>query len=303
MRYNYTAYYDTDEERIKAIKEDILTEYPRLGELAELAATLEQPFGRVNEDYWQFIDYTNRINRLIDIVIVTENKPEFTHEYQKACQDLIRNYQYWKQNYTYASPEKQSEFAIMQRFYEHQKDKSKPLLTMNQADKIGRVERENEDIINKWYRDHTMRYNFTAYYNTDEERIEAITADILKEYPRLGELAREAARLETPFGQVNEDYWEFSNQRNHINRLIDIVIVTEDKPEFKVEHEKACRDLTRNFQSWQRGFTYSNPEEQPEYIVMQRYIAHVRDKSIPLITMEEAYNEKREDYENRGRRF
>lgn len=45
-----------------------------------------------------------------------------------------------------------------------------------------------------------MKYNYTAYYKTDEERINAIVSDILREYPNLGKLAVEAAKLETQSG-------------------------------------------------------------------------------------------------------
>ena len=45
-----------------------------------------------------------------------------------------------------------------------------------------------------------MKYNYTAYYRTDEERINAIIENILREYPNLGELAVEVAKLETQSG-------------------------------------------------------------------------------------------------------
>ena len=64
-----------------------------------------------------------------------------------------------------------------------------------------------------------MIYGYTAYYKTDEERIAAIAEDILRDFPRLGELAREAAAMETPFGMVHEDYSDYSHQENCVNRL------------------------------------------------------------------------------------
>ena len=36
-----------------------------------------------------------------------------------------------------------------------------------------------------------------------------IAKDILTDYPRIGDLAYEAAKLEVPFGRVNEDYIHF----------------------------------------------------------------------------------------------
>ena len=133
MNYYYTAYFDKDEYRIKAIEEDILREYPNLGDLAVEAAKLEKPFGRVHEDYEQFSDEENHINRLIDIVIVTEGKPEYQAEYQKACDDLIMNYQSWLRNFSYANREEQSVYLVMQKFYEHKINKEVPLMTVNQA--------------------------------------------------------------------------------------------------------------------------------------------------------------------------
>lgn len=138
-----------------------------------------------------------------------------------------------------------------------------------------------------------MSYNFTAYYKTEEERIKAITEDILTEYPNLGYLAEVAAKMETPFGQVHEDYELFSNQDNHINRLINIVIVTEGKPEFRSEHEKACRDLREQYYSWETNFTYANPEEQEAYLIWEQFTKHLNNPSVPLYTYAEARDEQR----------
>ena len=150
-----------------------------------------------------------------------------------------------------------------------------------------------EDVNRKFEVPEKMSYKWTAYYKTDDERIKAIVEDILKEYPRLGYLAEVAAKLETPFGQVHEDYELFSNQENHVNRLINIVIVTEGKPEFQREYEKACRDLREQYYSWQQGFTYANPDEQAAYLVWEQFMAHQRDKSVPLYTFKEAADEQR----------
>lgn len=120
-----------------------------------------------------------------------------------------------------------------------------------------------------------------------------IGEDILREYPNLGLLAYKAAELETPFGRVHEDYWEFSNQENQINRLIDIIIVTEGKPEFINEYNKALKDIREAFNSWKSNFGYANPEEQEAYIVMERLESHLKDITKPLITMEEARQERR----------
>ena len=167
MKYNYTAYYETDEERFKAIEEDILSEYPRLGELAMEAAKMEKPFWRVHEDYDSFSNQENHINRLIDIVIVTEGKPEYQEEYQRACQDLIKNYSSWEREFTYANPEEQGVYLVMQRFYEHQKDKSKPLIILKEAVKIQR-ERATQKLLNDRSKILRAKYPLLGKEITDE---------------------------------------------------------------------------------------------------------------------------------------
>ena len=288
MEYGYTAYYKTDEDRIKAIVEDILREYPNLGNLATEAAKLEKPFGAVHEDYSLFSYAANCINRLIDIVIVTEGKPEYQDEYEKACKELIESYNSWRRNFTYSNPEEQAEYVVMQRFFEHMKDSNARLITVKEASDIIRAEYEEEKKRIQWQVDHTMKYEYTAYYENEDDRIKAIVEDILREYPNLGNLATEAAKLEKPFGAVHEDYSLFSYDSNCINRLIDIVMVTEGKPEYQEEYEKASEDLMASYNRWRRNFTYSNPEEQPEYLVMQAFFEHIKDNSKPLITIKEA---------------
>ena len=302
MKFNYTAYYDSDEERIAAIREDILREYPNLGELATTAAEMETPFGRSHEDYKLFSHQENVINRLINIVIVTEGKPEFHAEYDKACSDLIKYYYSWRDCFTYANPEEQEVHFIMEAFYAHQEDPSVPLITFKQANEIIIQKREEENRKRQWEIDHTMQFGYTAYYDSDEERIEAIVADMMREYPNLGELAYEAAKMETPFGRVHEDYDQFSRQENVINRIINIIIVTEGKPEYQAEYERACNKLVEYYGYWQRGFTYANPEEQEVYYIMQAYYAHQEDPSVPLITFKQARDIRREKIEEEDRK-
>ena len=111
---------------------------------------------------------------------------------------------------------------------------------------------------------------------------------ILREYPSLGELAYEAAKMEKPFGRNHEDYDDFAQYENKINRLINIVMVTENKEEFKPEFKKACEELHKNIQGWENGFGYANKEQQPAYILAERFYAHMKDKEKPLITFNEA---------------
>ncbi len=288
MKYYYTAYCESDEERIKLIAEDILREFPNLGKVAFDAARLETPFGYRHEDYDAFSAQENEINRLIDIVIVTEDKPEFRHEYAKAVSMLIEAYRSWKQEFTYANPEEQPPYLIMEAFKEHQQNPRNILITYKEAeaelDRIREAKRAKEqDKI-----DHTMQYRYTAYYDTEEERIAAIVEDMKREYPRLGGLLEEAAKMETPFGERHEDEDEFCRQENHINRLIDIIILTEDKPEFKEEYEKACKDFMDYYYSWRHCFSYANPHEQTAYVVGETFLKHRYDKSIPLMTFNDA---------------
>ncbi len=305
MKFNYTAYYESDEERIAAIREDILRDYPNLGELATTAAEMETPFGRSHEDYELFSHQENVINRLIDIVIVTEGKPEFHAEYDKACSDLIKYYYSWRAGFTYANPEEQEVHFIMEAFYAHHEDPNVPLITFKEARDIIIQKREEEDRKRQWEIDHTMQFGYTAYYDTEEERIEAIVADMKREYPNLGELAYEAAKMETPFGRVHEDYDQFSHEENVINRLINLVIVTEGKPEYQEEYERACNKLVEYYGYWQRGFTYANPDEQEVYYIMQAFYAHQENPSVQLITFKQAKDikwQKREE-EDRKRQW
>ena len=288
MKYYFTAYCESDEERINLITEDILREFPNLGERARDAARLETPFGQVHEDYDGFIEYENEINRLIDIVIVTEDRPEFRKEYASAVSMLIEAYRCWRQGFTYANPEEQAPYLIMEAFREHQQNPRNILITYKEAKAELARKREEKDQQRKYDFDHTMQYNYTAYYDTEEERIAAVVEDMKREYPRLGELLVEAAKMEEPFGQRHEDYDEFSRQENHLNRLIDIIILTEDNEEFKEEYEKACKDFMDYYHSWRHCFSYANPEQQEAYVVGETFLKHRYDKSIPLMTFKDA---------------
>ena len=289
MKYEYTAYAKSEEERYKMIEMDILSEYTNLGKLAYEAAKMERPFGSVNEDYWGFADYENRINRLIDIIIVTDGKAEYQNEYNKALKDIKEQFEGWKRGFTYANPQEQAAYMVMETLARHLKDRSIPLITFNDAYDIKIKAAEEKRLKAQYERDHTMQYSYTSHIRNDQERAEFIAKDILREYPSLGKLAYEAAKMERPFGRVNEDYSDFADYENRINRLINIVIVTEDKEEFKEEYEKACEQLHKNIQGWKRGFTYANPQEQASYILSERFYAHLEDKEKPLVTFNEAH--------------
>ena len=289
MKYEYTAYIKDEEERYNKIAQDILTDYPNLGNFAYEAAKLERPFGRVNEDYWGFADYENRINRLIDIIIVTEGKPQYEEEYNNALEDIRNQFRYWQAGFTYANPEEQVTYMVMQTLEEHLKNKSVKLLTFNDVCNIKIKEREEKAARAKYIRDHTMEYKYTSNIKDAEERAQFVAKDILREYPNLGELAYEAAKLERPFGRVHEDYWDFADYENQINRLVNIVIVTENNDELKAEYERACQQLHNSIEAWNDAFSYANAKDQAAYILAERFYEHMKDNSKELITFNQAH--------------
>lgn len=267
MNYNYTAYYETDEKRIKAIAEDILKEYPNLGTLAIEAAKLEKPFGRVHEDYWQFSDQENHINRLIDIVIVTEGKQEFQNEYKKACEDLLRNYDSWERNFTYANPDEQSVYMVMQKFYEHMKDKSVPLMTFEEAS-----------------REQKERY---------KKRKLKEKADMLRiQFPKLGKVADEVIKLEDESG-----IW-IRFQENDIIRLVSIIKLIENREDYGEVYAEVLKQLREMYSNWQKYETYYMSEEKQMVVeMMNRLNAHFEDNNIPIATYAEIKKEFMEQRE------
>lgn len=262
MNYNYTAYYKTDEERINAIVEDILREYPNLGSLAVDAAKLEQPFGRVHEDYDQFSDDENHINRLIDIVIVTEGKPEFEAEYKKACEDLLNSYNRWRRNFTYANPEEQSVYLVMQKYNEHLKNKEVSLITINQATIEQRKKAKEKELKRK--------------------------ADSLRnDFPKLGVIADEVIKLEEESG-----IW-IRWIENDIIRLVTIVKLTEGRENCTEIYSEALNRLKDMYLNWtQNEIKWHVSEEQQMVIeMMNRLNAHLEDKNIPISTYAEIKEE------------
>ncbi len=292
MNYNFTNIYQNPEDRIIAIENDILTEYPRLEPVVEQIAKMERPFGRVNEDYMDFAQYENEINRLINIIIVTEGKPDYTDEFQKACKDFIESYKAWDRNFTYGGKESQPAYLVFKNFSNHFANHETILITYNEACEILFKQREEKRKQQQWIYDHTMRYNFTAYCLNDEDRIKLIVEDLLREYPNLAPIAEEIAKMETPFGQVNEDYDRFAPFENQINRLIDIIIVTEGRKEYANEFFKARSDFEEAYANWNSTFTYGGKERESAYLVYQAYLKHLKDPNSPLITFKEAYNQR-----------
>lgn len=261
MNYNYTAYYKTEEERISAIAEDILREYPNLGSLAIEAAKLEKPFGRVHEDYDQFSNYENHINRLIDIVIVTEGNPKFKEEYKKACQDLLKSYNSWRKNFTYANPEEQSVYLVMQTFSKHMENDEIPLITVNQASIEQAKKRKEKELKAK--------------------------ADILRsQFPKLGKIADEVIKLED-----ESNIW-IRFQENDIIRLVYAIKLTEGKEEYADVYSDTLKQLTEMYSNWLKHETYYMSEEKEMVVeMMNRLNAHLEDKNIPISTYAEIKEE------------
>lgn len=264
MKYNYTAYYENEEERIKNIVEDILSEYPNLGSLATEAAKLEKPFGRVHEDYDLFSNQENHINRLIDIVLVTEGKPEFENEYRKACQDLVSNYESWKRGFTYANPNEQAAYLVMQRYNEHLKDKSIPLITFEEATKEQQRRRKEKELKRK--------------------------ADMLRsQFSNLGDVADEVIKLEDESG-----IW-IRFQENDIIRLVSIIKLTENREQYIEVYKEAIKRLKEKYEEWQKYETYYMSEEKQIVVEMiNRLNMHMKDKTIPIAT----YIEIKEELSN-----
>ncbi len=264
MKYNYTAYHKTDDERIKAIEEDILSDYPRLGELAMVAASMEEPFGRVHEDYELFSNQENEINRLIDIVIVTEGKDEYQEEYRKACNDLEESYQSWKRNFPYANPKEQSAYVVMQRFYEHQKDKKIPLITFKEAKRELRIMQNEKDIKMK------------------SERLK-------EDYPMLGEeITNKVARDES-----ESNIW-LRFQENDIVRLVSIIKLIESKKQYEEAYVDCLKKLKEMYEKWYMYETRGSISSEQEMVIemMKRFKEHLEDKNNPIVTYAEIKEEE-----------
>jgi len=262
MEYNYTAYHKNEEERIDAIAKDILTEYPRLGSLAYEAAKLERPFGRHHEDSDLFSDQEDHINRLIDIVIVTEGKEYFRAEHFKACHDLLENYKSWKRNFTYANPEDQPVYLLMEKFCSHIRGEDVPLMTLNQA-----VEEQRK------------RYN--------ERMNKRIANSFRNEIPSLGEVADEVIKYEEESG-----IW-MRFQENDIIRLVTALKLTEDRPGYEQAFNDAYQLLDKKYTDWCKYETrYMNEEKQMVVDMMTRVDEHMKDKTVPILTYAEIKKEK-----------
>lgn len=262
MKYNYTAYYDTKEKRINAIAEDILSEYPRLGKLAIEAAEMEKPFGRVNADYDLFSDQENRINRLIDIVIVTEGKPQYQEEYLKACKDLIQNYESWKKCFTYANREEQAAYMVIKRFIEHEKDKSKPLMTFKEAqEEQWKLRREQEM----------------------QEKSERLRT----RYPMLGsEITNKVIEDEYHSG-----IW-LRFQEMDIIRLVSIIKLIEGNEKYTEAYKEYLKELKKMYEKWQKYENfYMNDDTKMVVEMMDRLNKHLADENVPIATFAEIKNE------------
>jgi len=261
MDYKYTAYYENAEERIKAISEEILSEYPNLGILAIEAAKLETPFGRVNADYENFIEQENHINRLINIVIVTEGKLEFQEEYRKACADLLKNYASWEKCFSYANPQEQAVYMLMQKFNVHIKHPEVPLMTYKEA--------------------------LDEQRKRCKEKNLKRAADVLRsKIPGLGAVADEVIR------QEDESGIHLRFQENDIIRLVSIIKLIENKPEYADAYNNVLEQLKETYAQWLECETRVMWEEKHMVVeMMNRFSAHLEDKNAPIVTYEEIKKE------------
>ena len=260
MKYEYTNIYEDEEERLLKIAEDILIEYPRLGVVALKAATMEEPFGAVHEDYSWYSEQENHINRLINIIIVTEGKKSFVDEYNKACEDLIANYAVWKDRFTYANPEDQPPYYIMTSFYAHKKNKDIPLMTYKQA---------KEEIRRR----------------AEEKDLEALSNRLRYEIPSLGPIADQVAYLET----ANKTRITFDEV--NLNRLVTIIKLTENNPNYQEAFDYALNKLAVDFEEWLNVYSrYSNNANAITYMIdiLRR---HFNGEDVDIATLYELLDE------------
>ncbi len=268
MEYKYTAYYEKETDRIKAIAEEILREYPRLRDLAIKAAVMEEPFGREHEDYALFSDQENRINRLINIVIVTEGKEEFQEEHNKATEDLFRYYESWKRGFTYANPEEQGVYLVMQTYNKHMQDKNVPLITLKEANKEQQRRAKEKELKRK--------------------------SDRLKvEYPGLNEVADEVIKEEYDSG-----IW-MRFQENDIIRLVLIIKHIEHKKGYEELYNNCLQKLKQMYSQW-LAFEGKFLTKDKELVIemMNRFNTHLENPTIPITTFAEI---KAEELEQRNR--
>lgn len=261
MDYKYTAYYENAEERIKAISEEILSEYPNLGILAIEAAQLETPFGRVNADYENFAEQENHINRLINIVIVTEGKPEFQEEYRKACADLLKNYESWEKCFSYANPEEQTVYMLMQKFKQHINNPQVPLMTYKEATDEQQKNRKEKNLKR--------------------------AADVLRsKIPGLGAVADEVIR------QEDESGIHLRFQENDIIRLVSIIKLIEKQPEYAEVYNNVLGQLKETYAQWLECETSVMWEEKNMVVeMMNRFSAHLENEIAPIVIYAEIKKE------------
>ena len=266
MKYENTAYYKKDEDRIEAVSEDILIEFPKLGYLSKKAAQMETPFGNPNQDYERISQYENQINRLINIIIITENNQEYLNEYDKAVNDMIEAYQNWKTNYTYANPESTPTYLVFQTFKTHIMNPIIPLLTLDQATSLQKRKKYNENIRRK--------------------------AELLrKEYPFLGPIAEQEIQYELDSG-----VW-LKYQENDLIQLVNILKLIDKNEEYKDIYIKVLEELTKKYKEWIKNELNKNSSEVNNNIIdmMERIETHLDNEQSPIYTYYDIITEKRKN--------
>ncbi len=295
MQYGYSGYITDVDERIEFIANDILREYPNIGMVRALqAARLEPASFRCHEDYDQFDFQKREIFRLINIINVTRIDPNLRPEFDRALADIRRAFASWNRAFTYANPEEQTEYIIMQKLQTYLNDNRELFPTVEMVEAEIRRKRLLEEQERQRIIDSTMQYGYTGYIKDPDERAIFIAKDILREYPNLGlEIALEAAYLEPPSFRCHEDYDQFDYEKREIFRLINIINVTRNNPALKAEFDKAVSDIREAFRNWKRNFTYANPKEQTEYMIMEQLEIYLNDNSQEFPTVESVENRRR----------
>jgi hypothetical protein len=194
-------------------------------------------------------------------VIITEDKPEYKAEYQKACTDLMSYYKSWKIGFTYANPEEQAVHLVMETFKLHQKDKNYPLITFGQAKKEQLRRKKEKDI----------------------KRGAQI---LLSKYPALGPIAEQVIRYE-----AESDIW-LRFQENDLARLVHIIKLTEGKNEYLSVYYSSINELRKKYSEWAKTEQgYMNQEKEIVIEMIDRLNKHFADPTLQISTYAEIKKE------------
>lgn len=238
-------------EKIKRIVNEVLNEYLNKENIVTEILDLEKNNEIVIDEFKESSLYENNIYKLINIIILIENKKEYENEYKIIKEDLIENYKNWKENYHFSNKDNHPVSIIMKRFYEHLQDINKPLITQKKANEIIYQEYKEKEIQNK--------------------------ANILKnKYPKLRSIAEEVIRLEYENEIIIND--------NYIIRMISIIKLIEGKEEYLEVYNEILNEINKAYQSLNENpnILFSDKKNIDEMI--NNLTKHINDKNVPLLS-------------------